>query len=130
MYKKLVWVLAAILLILVADRLVFTSSDIKVSQVPGVLKASLSSEMKIEVYRVNILGFKVPYSKIEVYFVIEDGRNLIELSEANEEGGVKIRSKGVEGEAVLGIYSVKSGMQIRKIMISVLPRDVAYLNQY
>lgn len=130
MYKKLVWVLAVILLILVADRLVFTSSDIRVSQVPGVLKASLSSEMKIEVYRVNILGFKVPYSKIDVYFVIEDGRNLIELSETNEEGSVKIRSKGVEGEAVLGIYSVKSGMQIRKIMISVLPRDVAYLNQY
>jgi len=128
MYKKLVWILAVVLLTLIADRLFFTSSDIKIEQTPEVLKASLHSEMMLEVYRTNILGLKVPFSKLEVYFVIEDGKNLIELV-GTESSSTKIRSKGVEGEAVLGIYSVKSGMQVRKIMISILPRDVAVLEQ-
>ncbi|HRE09392.1 MAG TPA: hypothetical protein PLN22_01090 [Ignavibacteria bacterium] len=126
MYKKLVWILAVILLILAADRIIFTSSDIKIQQSPEVLKASLHSEMMIEVYRTNILGFKVPFSELDVYFVIEDGKNLIELT-GIDGSSAKLRSKGVEGAAVLGIYSVKSGMQVRKIMISILPRDVAAL---
>ncbi len=125
MYKKLVWILAVILIVLAADRIIFTSSDIKINMKPEVLRASVNSEMVIEVYRVNILGFRVPFSKLEAQFLIEDGKNLIELSGEETGNSVKVRSKGVEGEASIGIYSVKSGMQIRKITISILPRDMA-----
>ncbi len=125
MYKKLVWILAVILFILAADRIIFTSSDIKIDMKPEVLRASVNSEMIIEVYRVNIIGFKVPFSKIEAQFKIEDGNNLIELSGEEKGNSIRVRSKGVEGEATLGIYSVRSGMQIRKIIITVLPRDMA-----
>lgn len=125
MYKKLVWILAVILFILAADRIIFTSSDIKIDMKPEVLRASVNSEMIIEVYRVNIIGFKVPFSKIEAQFKIEDGNNLIELSGQENGNSIRVRSKGVEGEATLGIYSVRSGMQIRKIIITVLPRDMA-----
>jgi len=125
MYKKLVWILAVILIVLAADRIIFTSSDIKIDMKPEVLRASVNSEMVIEVYRVNILGFRVPFSKLEAQFLIEDGKNLIELSGEETGNSVKVRSKGVEGEASIGIYSVKSGMQIRKITISILPRDMA-----
>ncbi|HWA06721.1 MAG TPA: hypothetical protein VG961_09250 [Ignavibacteria bacterium] len=125
MYKKLVWILAVILFILAADRIIFTSSDIKIDMKPEVLRASVNSEMIIEVYRVNIIGFKVPFSKIEAQFKIEDGNNLIELSGEENGNSIRVRSKGVEGEATLGIYSVRSGMQIRKIIITVLPRDMA-----
>ncbi len=125
MYKKLVWILAVILFILAADRIIFTSSDIKIDMKPEVLRASVNSEMIIEVYRVNIIGFKVPFSKIEAQFIIEDGNNLIELSGEENGNSIRVRSKGVEGEATLGIYSVRSGMQIRKIIITVLPRDMA-----
>ncbi len=125
MYKKLVWILAVILIVLAADRIIFTSSDIKIDMKPEVLRASVNSEMVIEVYRVNILGFRVPFSKLEAQFLIEDGKKLIELSGEETGNSVKVRSKGVEGEASIGIYSVKSGMQIRKITISILPRDMA-----
>lgn len=125
MYKKLVWILAVIFLVLVADRIIFTSSDIKVNIKPEVLRASLNSELMIEVFRVNILGLHVPFSKVDVQFVIEDGKNLIELIDEENTSSVRVRSRGVEGEALVGIYSVKSGMQIRKITISILPRDVA-----
>jgi len=125
MYKKLVWILAVILIVLAADRIIFTSSDIKINMKPEVLRASVNSEMVIEVYRVNILGIRVPFSKLEAQFLIEDGKNLIELSGEETGNSVKVRSKGVEGEASIGIYSVKSGMQIRKITISILPRDMA-----
>jgi len=128
MYKKMTWILAAILLILAGDRLIFTSSDIKIDMKPEVLRASVNSEMTIEVYRVNILGLKVPFSKIEAQFMIDDGKNLIELSGDGTGSSIKVRSKGVEGEAVIGIYSVKSGVQIRKIAISILPRDMAIIN--
>ena len=125
MYKKLTWILALILLVLAGDRLIFTSSDIKIEMNPPVLRASVNSEMTIEVYRTNILGFKVPFSKIEAEFIIDDGKNLIELTGEVTGNSVKVRSKGIEGEAVIGIYSVRSGMQIRKITINILPRDMA-----
>lgn len=125
MYKKLVWILAVILLVLVADRIIFTSTDLEVNFKPDVLRASVNSEIVIAVYRSNLLGFKVPFSKVDVHFVIEDGRNLVELYAGEDPGSVKVRSKGVEGEAVIGIYSVNSGILIKKISITILPRDVA-----
>lgn len=125
MYKKLTLILALILLVLAGDRIVFTSSDIKIKMKPEVLRASVNSELMIEVYRVNILGFKVPFSIVEAQFLIEDGKNLIELYGEENGNSIKVMSKGVEGEASVGIYSIKSGMQIRKITISILPRDMA-----
>ena len=125
MYKKLVWILAVILVILVGDRLIFTSSDIKIEMKPDVLRARTSSEMIIEVYRINILGIKVPFSKIEAQFLIEDGNNLIDIIDENKGNSIKVVSKGIEGEASIGIYSLKSGMQIRKVLIKILPRDMA-----
>lgn len=125
MYKKLTLILALILLVLAGDRIVFTSSDIKIKMKPEVLRASVNSELMIEVYRVNILGFKVPFSIVEAQFLIEDGKNLIELYGEENGNSIKVRSKGVEGEASVGIYSINSGMQIRKITISILPRDMA-----
>lgn len=125
MYKKLTLILALILLVLAGDRIVFTSSDIKIKMKPEVLRASVNSELMIEVYRVNILGFKVPFSIVEAQFLIEDGKNLIELYGEENGDSIKVRSKGVEGEASVGIYLTKSGMQIRKITISILPRDMA-----
>ena len=125
MYKKLVWILAIILLVLLGDRFIFTPNDIKIEMKPEVLRASTSSELTINVYRTNLLGFKVPFSKIETQFIIEDGKNLIELSGEETGNSIIVRSKGIEGEASIGIYSLKSGMQIRKVLIKILSRDVA-----
>ncbi len=125
MYKKLVWILAFILLVLLGDRFILSQNDIKIEMKPEVLRASTSSELRINVYRTNILGFKVPFSKMEAQFIIEDGKNLIELSGEETGNSIIVRSRGFEGEATLGIYSLKSGMQIRKILIKILPRDVA-----
>ena len=49
----------------------------------------------------------------------------IELIGGETGNNIVVRSKGIEGEATLGIYSLKSGMQIRKVLIKILPRDVA-----
>lgn len=125
MYKKLTIILAVILAALAADRIVFTSSDVKIDVNPEVLRASVNSEVLITVKRVNILGFEVPFSKVEAAFVIEDGANLVEFNGDPGSSSVKVRSKGKEGEATIGIYSVKSGMQIRKVLLKILPRDVA-----
>jgi hypothetical protein len=90
-----------------------------------VLKASTSSELEIMVYRKNTAGFKVPFTKAEVRFEVEDGANLIEIIKESPDGFAKIRSKGIEGEAIIGIYSLRSGMQVSRILIKVMPRDVA-----
>ncbi|KXK43502.1 MAG: hypothetical protein UZ05_CHB002002820 [Chlorobi bacterium OLB5] len=127
MYKKIIWVLAVILFLLLAERLVFTSADLKITLSPEVLKASHNSELFIEVNRVNYLGFKTPFSSTDVFFTVEEGKNLINISEIINGNSVKVTAKGVEGEAVIGIYSIRSGMQIRKVLIKILPRDVAYL---
>lgn len=125
MYKKLTIILAVILLALAADRIIFTSTGPKVKLEPEVLRASESSSLEINVYRANLLGLKVPFSSVEVRFAVEDGANLIELVSESTEGSVRVRSKGVEGEAVVGIYSLKSGLQIKRVLIKILPRDVA-----
>ncbi len=125
MYKKLTIILAVILIALAADRVIFTSSDVKIDVSPEVLRASVNSEVLISVKRVNILGFEVPFSKVDAAFVIEDGANLVEFVGEPGNSSVKVRSKGIEGEAAIGIYSVKSGMQIRKVLLKILPRDVA-----
>jgi len=125
LYKKLTIILAVILAALAADRLVFTSSDVRIDIAPEVLRASVNSEVLISVKRVNILGFEVPFSKVDAAFVIEDGANLVEFAGEPGSSSVVVRSKGKEGEATIGIYSVKSGMQIRKVLLKILPRDVA-----
>lgn len=125
MYKKLTIILAVILIALAADRVIFTSSDVKIDVSPEVLRASVNSEVLISVKRVNILGFEVPFSKVDAAFVIEDGANVVEFVGEPGNSSVKVRSKGKEGEAAIGIYSVKSGMQIRKVLLKILPRDVA-----
>ena len=125
MYKKLTIILAVILAALAADRLVFTSSDVRIDIAPEVLRASVNSEVLISVKRVNIFGFEVPFSKVDAAFVIEDGANLVEFAGEPGSSSVVVRSKGKEGEATIGIYSVKSGMQIRKVLLKILPRDVA-----
>lgn len=118
-------ILAVILAVLAADRLVFTSSDVRIDVAPEVLRASVNSEVLITVKRVNILGFEVPFSKVDAAFVIEEGASLVEFNGEPGSSFVKVRSKGKEGEATIGIYSVKSGMQIRKVLLKILPRDVA-----
>jgi len=126
--KKLVIILAVILFGLLTDRFIFTSNDLKIDMKPEVLRASRNSEIEITVYRLNLLNFKVPLSRVEVRFGVEDGANLVELENESSEGTVKVRSKGIEGEASIGIYSLKSGFQIKKIFIKILPRDVANKN--
>ena len=125
MYKKFIIVLAVILLALLAERFIFTTSGISVDIKPPVLRASPNSELQIEVYRENMLGFKVPFSTAEVLFAVEEGSNIIELIGDSTEGMVKVRSKGIEGEASIGIYSIKSGLQLKKILIKILPSEAA-----
>jgi len=91
-----------------------------------VLRANTSSELIINVFRVNMLGFKTPFSKVYVRFEIEEGANLIEVTSYTGESA-KIRSKGIEGEAVVGVYSLKSGALVSKVVIKILPRDYAQL---
>lgn len=125
MYKKLIIVLAVILLALLAERFVFTTSAISVDIKPPVLRALVNSELQINVYRENMLGFRVPFSSAEVLFAIEEGSGIIELIGDSSGGTVKVRSKGVEGEASVGIYSVKTGLQLKKVLIKILPADAA-----
>ncbi len=71
-----------------------------------------------------MLNFKTPFRNIEVRFEVEEGKNLVELFDESPEGKVKVRSKGIEGEAVIGVYSLKSGAQINRILIKIMPRDL------
>lgn len=96
---------------------------------PPVLRASENSKTEIRVYRSNMLGFRVPFSVVDVRFTIEEGTNLVKLENESSEGTVIVRAKGLEGEAIIGIYSIKSGLQIQRVLIRILPRDVAVVEE-
>ncbi len=103
----------------------FTTIGIKVELEPEVLRAYNTSEMEIIVCRSNMLGFKVPFSSVDLRFTIEEGYNLVEIVNESADGIARIRSKGIEGEAVVGIYSLKSGMQVSRVLIKILPKSTA-----
>lgn len=92
---------------------------------PDVLRANINSQMEVSVFRANMLGFKVPFSEVEVRFEVIEGANLVELINESTEGSVTLRSKGVEGEAMLVIYSIKSGLPVTRVLIKILPKSVA-----
>lgn len=71
-----------------------------------------------------MLGFENPFGKADVRFEIEEGGNLVDMTGASN-STVTVRSKGVEGEAVIGIYSLRSGVQISKVLIKIFPMDKA-----
>lgn len=93
---------------------------------PPVLKASPFSEMTITICNVNSLGFQTPFSKVQARFEIEEGSKLVELENFVENNKVKMKSRGLEGEVVLGIYSLKSGMLLRKLSIKIVPGNLAH----
>jgi len=101
----------------------FTSSGIKIDMKPEVMRGV--SEAEIIVFRSNLLGFKVPFSSVDVRFAVEEGANLVEIINESSDGKLKLRSKGIEGEAVIGIYNIKSGMQITRVLVKILPRSTA-----
>jgi hypothetical protein len=71
-----------------------------------------------------MLGFDNPLGKINVRFEIEEGDNLIELTGVSAES-VTVRSRGIEGEAIVAVYSLRSGVMISKVLIKILPLDKA-----
>jgi hypothetical protein len=36
-----------------------------------------------------------------------------------------VRSKGLEGEATVSIYGLKSGVLVQRLLIKILPKDLA-----
>ncbi len=118
--KKLTIILAVILVLLIAERVVFNTSKVNVDIEPPYLRASSSSTLNIKVYPVNILGFKNLFGRLDVRFEIEEGANLVELSVPSD-NSVGVRSRGIEGEVIIGIYSLRSGVQVSKVLIKILP---------
>jgi len=109
---------------LLAERFIFTSVAVKIDTNPPVLRASFNSELKIRVLMVNSLGFKTPFSKTDARFEIEEGTNLVEIAR-EDPSTVTIRSKGLEGEAIIGVYSLKSGTLLGKVLVKVLAQESA-----
>lgn len=109
---------------MIAERLVFNTTKVNVDIEPAYLRASSSSSLNVAVYPVNMLGFRNLFGKADVRFEIEEGGNLVDL--LNVTGcTVNVRSKGIEGEAIIGIYSLSSGIQISKVLIKIFPMDKA-----
>lgn len=100
------------------------TAKVKVDIEPPYLRASTTSSLTIDVYPVNTFGFRNLLGKTEVRFEIEEGDALISLEELNTQS-VTVRSKGIEGEAIVGVYSLRSGVLISRILIKVLPLGVA-----
>lgn len=107
------------------ERVVFTTSKFHIETNPKILYAASRSELVIEVIPVNILGFRTPFSKASSVFVIEEGNNLVEIIPLEGVGSAVIKSKGKEGEVVIGIYSVKSGAFLGRVLVKILPGEMA-----
>ena len=90
---------------------------------PSVLKASPLSQMEIKIILKNSLGFATPFAKAEVRFETSEGANLIELEHFMDNDRVIIHSKGIKGEATVGIFSLKTGILLKQLLIKIVPGD-------
>lgn len=65
-----------------------------------------------------------PFAKADYDFIIEQGKNLVEMKLLNQEKA-EIKSLGREGEIVVGIYDKGNGSVVRRIVIKILPKPAA-----
>jgi hypothetical protein len=93
---------------------------------PPFLRATESSELVLDAHPVNILGFKVPFKHINVQFIVEEGKNLVELISNQDNHSAVVRSKGIEGEVIISIYSEKGSIPVTKVLIEILPVQLAF----
>jgi hypothetical protein len=110
--------------LLIAQQIIFSTAKVNVDIEPPYLRASNVSSLTIKVYPVNKFGFRNLMGSSEVRFEVEQGENLIVLEDATAES-VKVRSKGIEGEAIVGIYSLRSGVMISKVLVKIIPLGTA-----
>jgi hypothetical protein len=92
---------------------------------PSALYAASHSELVIEVIPVNLIGFRTPFEKAASTYVIEEGKNLVEVIPAKEGTSAVVRSNGIQGEAIIGIYSIKSGEFLGRVLVKILPGEMA-----
>lgn len=90
---------------------------------PPVLKASPLSRMEIKIVLKNSFGFATPFAKADVRFETTESANLIELEHFIENDRVIVHSKGIEGEATVGIYSLKTGILLKQLLIKIVAGD-------
>ena len=95
---------------------------------PAILHAATNSELTMKVYPANLLGFKIPFKNAEVQCVVEDGVNLVELVYIMGTNTAVIRSKGIEGEAIIGIYSIPTGIPVSKVVIKIVSPELVTFN--
>jgi hypothetical protein len=110
--------------LLLSDRLLLNTAKVNIDIEPPYLRASTASTLAIKVYPVNSFGFRNILGKTEVRFEIEEGDVLISLENIDTQS-VTVRSKGIEGEAIVGIYSLRSGILISRVLIKILPIGIA-----
>jgi hypothetical protein len=110
--------------LLIADRVLLNTAKVNVDIEPPYLRASTTSSLTIKVYPVNTFGFRNLLGKTEVRFEVEQGDVLISLENMNTQS-VTVRSNGIEGEAIVGVYSLRLGVLISKVLIKILPLGVA-----
>lgn len=122
--KTFVIILSLVLIALLSEHYIFTTSKVEVEINPPVLKASENSELTITVVPKNYAGFRTPFRKVEIRFQIEEGNNLINIVKEDTNGTFIIKSKGAEGEVTIGIYNISNGILLKKIAVKILPRDV------
>jgi hypothetical protein len=122
--KTLAIILSIVLIALLSEHYILTTSKFEVEINPPILKASENSELSVTVLPMNNAGFRTPFRKIEIRFQIEEGNSLISIIKEDKNGTLIIKSKGIEGEAVIGIYNLSNGLLLKKISVKILPRDV------
>lgn len=107
------------------ERFIFSTSTVLVKLEPEFLRANPSSELVITAIPLNKFGFRNILGSTSVAFNIQEGTNLVEVIPSTEKDRAIVRSKGKEGEAVIGVYSTKSGLILQQVVIRILPRDYA-----
>jgi hypothetical protein len=100
------------------------TAKVNVDIEPPYLRATTTSFLIISVYPVNTFGFRNLVGKTDVRFEVEEGDVLISLENVNTESAT-VRSKGIEGEAIVGVYSLRSGVLISRVLIKILPLGAA-----
>lgn len=105
MDKVFLWSAAAVVFLLFAFILhnyVFSIYETAVGQSRSSLSADGISEAVITAVPLNGLGFRAPFRKAETEFVIEEGRELVEVIKKDKANGeLRLRAKFEAGKVVI-----------------------------
>ncbi len=114
-YKIIASLVAIVVLAVVAEKIVFTTSTVAIRSDPKKIFVNSSSPVKVTVVPLNRLGFNVPFDRLNGKFVVRDGVDKIRVEKVMNNGLV-FAPGHIAGRVVILYYAANLAFPVEIVL--------------